>query len=187
MRAKIGRIPNFEVEVAVLRGRGVGLTLGLQSASQLELVYGRAAAQVILDSINTTIVLAGLDYDSANYVARALGEGTIAEERKSRSVKGGLLSPPTITKTIDKHRRPLLTADELRRIGEREQVIITTNKRPLRTDRFWYGEEPRTAQAEGCGAVHTVRFIPEINDQQQTGDDEPPPVPEKLRNLQQQP
>jgi type IV secretory pathway TraG/TraD family ATPase VirD4 len=61
-----------------------------------------------------------------------------------------LLSQPTITKTTDKHARQLLTADELRRIGDREQVIITTNKRPLRTNRFWYEAAPQTAKVSGC-------------------------------------
>ncbi|MBA3712385.1 MAG: type IV secretory system conjugative DNA transfer family protein [Pyrinomonadaceae bacterium] len=185
--ANIGQLPNFEVEVAVLRGRGIGLTLGAQSASQLELVYGRAAAQVILDSINTTIVLAGLDYDSAHYVARALGEGTFAEERRGSSTKGKLLGTPTITKHIHKHARALLTADELRRIGDREQVVITTNQRPLRTGRFWYEAAPQTAQVSGCGAAQTMEFTAGVNHPKMPeGSDEPPPVPEKLRHLQQQ-
>lgn len=137
---------------------------------------------MILDSINTTIVLAGLDYDSAHYFARSLGEGTVIEERKGRATKGGWLAQPTITRNIHKHARALLTADELRRIGEREQVVITTNRRPLRTNRFWYEAEPETAAVNGCGAARTMDFTAQVENPQQSGDrdEPPPPLPEKL-------
>lgn len=150
--ANIGRIPNFETEIAVLRGRGVGVTAGLQSVSQWDAVYGAAKAQVMVDNFNTTIVLAGLDYSSANYVSQALGEQTICEERESQTARGGFFSRDhSTTKSVMKFARALLTPDELRRIGEREQIIITTNKRPLKTKRFWYEHPVRTAKVSGLG------------------------------------
>jgi type IV secretion system protein VirD4 len=45
--ANIGRIPGLEVEITILRGRKVGLALGVQSLEQLDNVYGKDAAKVI--------------------------------------------------------------------------------------------------------------------------------------------
>jgi type IV secretion system protein VirD4 len=178
--ANIGKIPNIETEIAVLRGRGIGLTIGLQSISQLEAVYSKAIAKVILDSINTKIVLAGLDYTSAEFISQSLGDATVYEERVSKSSTGSFLGKVTTTKSKDAHAKRLLTADELRRIGTREQVIITTNMRPMLTKRFWYTTEPRTAKVPRCGEARTVNFE-DIGVEQRRSDEEPPVMPANVR------
>ncbi len=157
--ANIGQIPNLDVEVAILRGRGVGLTLGLQSVSQLEAMYGRAAAKVILDCVNTTIVRRGLDVDSAEHISRALGERTHAEKKRSRTMKGwGFAEVPSETTSQAKHARAVLTADELRRLGDHEQVMITTNRRPVLMRGWWWTAAKCEARAGECGEVLTMEF-----------------------------
>jgi type IV secretion system protein VirD4 len=127
--ANIGKIPKLETEIAILRGRDISVVLGLQSFSQLSKVYGRDAAQVIIDNCSTKIFLAGTDNDTAEMVSKSLGERTITETGEDgRQIKT---------------QRRLLFADEIRQIGKYEQLIITSNKKPLRTKRFHYNE-PKT-------------------------------------------
>jgi type IV secretion system protein VirD4 len=160
--ANIGQIPNLDVEVAILRGRGVGLTLGLQSVSQLEQMYGRAAAKVILDCVNTTIVRRGLDVDSAEHVSRALGEQTHVERKRSTTKKSwAIFDVPSETTGQAKHARAVLTADELRRLGDHEQVMITTNRRPVLMRGWWWTAAKCEAEAGKCGEVLTQEFKPE--------------------------
>ncbi len=157
--ANIGQIPNLDVEVAILRGRGVGLTLGLQSVSQLEQMYGRSAAKVILDCVNTTIVRRGLDVDSAEHVSRALGERTHVERKRSTTKKAwAIFDVPSETTGQAKHARAVLTADELRRLGDHEQVMITTNRRPVLMRGWWWTAAKCEAAAGVCGEVLTQEF-----------------------------
>jgi type IV secretory pathway TraG/TraD family ATPase VirD4 len=156
--ANIGRIPNVNVEFAVLRGRGVGIHIGLQALAQLEKEYGHAVSEIILSTCNTKIVLAGLDPTSAEYVSTALGITTVSEDRLSTSTVGSFLGRRTTTRSKAVHQRPLLTADEIRRIGDRQQVFISTNKKPLLMDRFWYSAQPATARSKLLGAVRTQTF-----------------------------
>lgn len=157
----IGRIAGLETEIAVLRGRGIGLTLGCQSRSQFGAVYGRDRGQVIADNINTWVTLAGLDYDSAEVVSKSLGEYTFEEERVTRSSRGWW-EMPSVSKTMVKNARPLLTPDEVRRIKEREQIIVTTNRRPLLMERYWYtdGERERRMKPLGAALTHAEKRDP---------------------------
>ncbi|MGH9898337.1 MAG: type IV secretory system conjugative DNA transfer family protein [Pyrinomonadaceae bacterium] len=179
--ANIGRIPNFSTEIAILRGRGIAITAGLQNIEQLEDNYGRAKARVILGNFNSKIVLAGLDYESAEYISRSLGEVTLEESRTSSTFRGGLLRTiGSRTTSVSKHARRLLTADEIRRIGEREQVTITTNRKPIYSKRFWYTAAPNPARHEPLGKALTVPFRNSKSSEATSRVSEPPPIPEGL-------
>ena len=57
------------------------------------------------------------------------------------------------------HRRPLLTPDEVMRIGESEAIIRTGNRHPMRLAKSYYDEPPRTATAHALGAARALEFI----------------------------
>ncbi len=124
--ANIGKIPKLETEIAVVRGRDISMILGLQSFSQLSRIYGRDAAQVIVDNCATKVFLAGADIETAEMVSRSLGELTVTEQAEDgREIKT---------------QRRLLYPDEIRQIDRNEQLIITSNKKPLKTKRYFYTE-----------------------------------------------
>jgi type IV secretion system protein VirD4 len=149
--ANIGRIPNLEVEVAVIRGRNIALALGLQSIAQLETVYGKAA-RVILDNCNTTIFLAGLKLESAEYVSRALGNRTIMQERVSETRGMGR----TATYGREMVGRALLMPDEVRLIQEDTQIVITDNMPPIHSNRWWFDGEGCRKKTKGVGKELTI-------------------------------
>ena len=161
--ANIGRIPNLEVEIAVIRGRDIGLVLGLQSLAQLENVYGQAGGKIIADQCNSKVVLAGLDFKSADYLSKTLGKTTISEKAVSKSKQQtGLLSfgKEQITEQIVKTGRELMTADELRRLDDYEQIVIIANKLPIRSRRYWFTAKGKQAKANKLGQALSVR--PEV-------------------------
>ncbi len=51
-----------------------------------------------------------------------------------------------------------MTDDEVRRLGKREQIIITTNRRALRSQRFWYEESGNGRKMKPLGAVLEPKF-----------------------------
>jgi hypothetical protein len=114
---------------------------------------------VILDCVNTTIVRRGLDVDSAEHVSRALGERTHVERKRSTTKKAwSFFDVPSETTGQAKHARAVLTADELRRLGDHEQVMITTNRRPVLMRGWWWTAARCEAEAGVCGEVLTQEF-----------------------------
>jgi type IV secretory pathway TraG/TraD family ATPase VirD4 len=127
--ANIGKVPNFDSVITLARSKNVALILGLQSYAQLKLRYGLDAAQVILDSCATKIVLHGLDYESAERISRTLGDQTQVIDRQSVS-RRNMFEPQTVTSHQTEHGRRLLQANEIRQIGVDQMIVISGNRPP---------------------------------------------------------
>ncbi len=164
--ANVGVIPGFETTIALARGRGVSLWLGLQSLSQLESRYGKADAQTILANCGTKIALSGLDVDSAEYFSRSLGDGTAQVDKTSRH---GLLNASYSHSTAENSRR-LLTADEVRRIGADEAIVLVGNQRPMRLGKAFYDQPGKEARQGQLGGALASELDPK-------GRREPPAMP----------
>lgn len=61
-------IPDMERLIASLRSRGIGMSLILQSETQLYSGYGTSAAKTIINSCDTYIYLGGTDIDTAQSI-----------------------------------------------------------------------------------------------------------------------
>ncbi len=156
--ANIGRIPNLEVEISVIRGRKIGLVLGLQSLAQLDNVYGASAGKIIADNCNSKIVLSGLDFQSADYLSKTLGKTTISEVSVSKSKQGGIFGKEQTSEQVVKTARDLMTPDEVRRLGEYDQIIIIANKLPILSSRFWFTNDGKSAKPHKLGEALTVHI-----------------------------
>jgi len=176
--ANVGVIPNFETTIALARGRGVSVVLGIQSLSQLEARYGKANAQTILTNCATKIALSGLDVETAEYVSRALGQGTVVTRKSAWHRRGTWPLPSGSTASVAEHARPILTSDEVRRIPVDRAIVITGNRRPLLLPKSCYVAAPRPASVPSLGAARAVELAPA----HVQGDLEPPPFPEELLN-----
>ena len=62
-------IPDMERLIASLRSRGIGMSLILQSETQLASKYGISAAKTIINSCDTYLYLGGTDIDTARSIA----------------------------------------------------------------------------------------------------------------------
>ena len=149
--ANVGRLPHFPTTIAVARGRGLALVLGVQALAQLDALYGREGADTIRANCATKVVLHGLDYPSAEQVSRLLGEGTVQQEYTSRRPMGLLVE----SQSFSEHRsgRRLLTADEVRRLRADELLVVSGNRKPIKAGRWFWREAPRPATVGALGEV----------------------------------
>jgi type IV secretion system protein VirD4 len=170
----LGRISNLEIEVSVVRGRGISLIFGIQSYSQIYAVYGEREGQIIIDNCSTKIYLAGCDYDTAERVSKTLGETTITESRETEGERGGSSTPI-------KTQRRLFYADEIRQIDRDQQIIITGNVKPILSRRFFYDDEPHTAPTSRLGQTNTMNFTKQAPLNKPKKIAPPPPLPDSLR------
>ena len=77
----LGRIDDFERAIATVRSRGINFLMAAQSISQLEGVYGQAAAQTILDNCDSILYMGGgSSLDTASYIASLCGESILGTD-----------------------------------------------------------------------------------------------------------
>jgi type IV secretion system protein VirD4 len=171
--ANLGTIPDFATTISLARGRGAAIWIGLQSLAQLEARYGKANAQTIITNCATKAALHGLDVLTAKYVSEMLGDATAVVPRVAYNDGGG----GSRTYSTTDHRRPLLTPDEVMRIGENEAIVRTGNRYPMRLLKFYYDEKPCSAQVKGLGQALSEEFAPSAGSEREPIDDEPPPIP----------
>jgi type IV secretion system protein VirD4 len=178
--ANIGKLPDLETEIAVLRGRDVSCVLGLQSYSQLEAIYGREKSQVILDNCTTKIILSGTDAETAERISRMLGERTLVEDKISYNEQGALWDKTVSTNTsTSKSARRLMFANEVREIPRDEQLIISGNRKPMWWKRDHFEGEPNAIRLPPLGEPITTTFTPpSIPEKKARKKAEPPPIPD---------
>jgi type IV secretion system protein VirD4 len=149
--ATAGSLPHFETTIALARGRGVGIWLGLQSLAQLDARYGAVNARTILTNCATKIALSGLDVETAEYFSRALGQTTVLTQRSSRTRRWMTLFPSAVQEGALDHGRSLLTPDEVRRLPDGKALVLTGNRLPLAVSRYRYARLPLTGHVEPLG------------------------------------
>jgi type IV secretory pathway TraG/TraD family ATPase VirD4 len=154
--ANVGKIPDLDVEITVLRGRNISIVAGLQSFSQLSKVYGHHAETIFRDNFLTKILLHGLDAETAEKCSRSLGEFTHQEYTTSFSESE---TGKSETKSLSRNQRRLMTADEIRRLPKNEFLIVSGNNKPARFTKNYYSEPPRpSTQTQNLGETQTLNF-----------------------------
>jgi type IV secretion system protein VirD4 len=107
----VGIVPSISKLLSTLRKHCVSIVAAIQSLNQLYTLYGELQGKEISELFKTVLVCNGLK-DSAEYVSNLLG----VKEYKEKEV----------TQT-----KPLMIADEIRRLDKDKILIICNNKRPV--------------------------------------------------------
>lgn len=128
--ANIGVIPGLDKYLATIRSRKMSVTVGIQSTNQLKQRYGEAS-ETILDNLKTKFALPGLAYQSAEYISKLVG----FKEVSTTSTSYG---KDSVSHSVSKQKRELLTPDEVRRLEDETMVIISDNRNPFIDNQFRY-------------------------------------------------
>ena len=115
---KIQKISDF---LGLVRKKKIGLVLGFQNFAQLEMIYSRKEAQVILSQPKTQVYFRQKEYREARELSDAIGRSTV-EERKVDD--GG-----RVRETVQG--RNLATPDELINL-DRECIVFTPSTNVLK-------------------------------------------------------
>jgi len=122
-----GKIPNFSTLITTLRKRKVGLSLILQDVEQLQHLYGRADASVILNGgCSTRIFYPGLSYNTCNELSSILGNQTLRIRESGYRRDDGLY--PDRDREVG---RALLTADEIRVMKRNRAILLHGRELPI--------------------------------------------------------
>jgi type IV secretion system protein VirD4 len=123
-------IPSLSEHATTVVGRGISLWVAVQSLSQLDAVYGKARAQVLRDNMETQLYYRPANQETAEYLERCLGRksGFATSHSTHEGVETGAgLSEQGI---------PLLTAQEIKQLGDEEIIGFHRNLPPFRAKRM---------------------------------------------------
>lgn len=156
------KIPDFDKALAVARGRGIRITLTLQSLAQLDERYGQYTANVMQGACNTWVYLSANDMTTARIVSEKIGQTTIETTSRGRNWQAGSRQWSENTNATG---RALLTPDEVLRWNPDHTLILQRGQQPAKLPaRFW----PDWPQARVAGARRDAAVEPVVAD--------PPPV-----------
>lgn len=116
-----GRISGIGDTLSIIRKNKIGMILGFQNYAQLEQVYTRKEAQIIMDMPATQVFFKQKTFQEARELSEAIGRTTIEETsvgdsgRVQEFVQG----------------RALMTPDELINL-KNEVIVFTADTRPLK-------------------------------------------------------
>lgn len=122
--AQIGRIPNFTQVLSSIRSREMSIKIILQAVNQLEALY-KSDWKTIFNNCATHVFLGTNDKDTMEYYSTRSGKQTIRTRStsKTHSYRNGSSGE---NKQIQG--RPLLTPDEVARIGVDEGLVFISKQ-----------------------------------------------------------
>ena len=134
---QLGRLDSFVDSLTLMRGYGAHQWLFVQdlSHSKPSIRAGKVLANTTQQYFGTA------DYDTAHYLSNALGHYMITFETANRSRHTSRpFKPGTATQGQGEHRhgRPLLTPDEIMRLGPARPIVIISGEPPFLLDRLDY-------------------------------------------------
>ena len=129
--ANIGTIPQIEETIAVTRSRNIGITIILQSMSQLESKYDKKA-QTIVDCCDTTLFLGGKSNSTNKEIAEMIGKQTINQMTYGESAGQSSSS----SKNLQIQGRDLIDAAEIAKMSRRKAILLIAGANPLMDDKY---------------------------------------------------
>lgn len=137
--AQIGRIPNFAQVLSSIRSREMSIKIIIQAVNQLESLY-KSDWKTIFNNCATHLFLGTNDKDTMEYYSTRSGKQTIRTRStsKTHSYRNGSSGE---NKQIQG--RPLLTPDEVARIGVDEGLVFLSKQNVFKDKKASVYDHPR--------------------------------------------
>lgn len=153
--ANIGRLPDVERMVAVVRSRNISMAFGLQSLSQLKAAYKDNAATIV-DCCDTLLFLGGKSNETAKEISESVGKETVSTVTWNES-RGQSASSTRNWSTLE---RDLVQPSEVARLPRDEAIVLIAGANPLRDRKFDIEDHRRWREVYPGhpGASHRLPF-----------------------------
>ncbi|WP_019139357.1 VirD4-like conjugal transfer protein, CD1115 family [Peptoniphilus timonensis] len=135
--ANIGKIPNFESIISVVRSRNISVAPIFQSLAQVKNSYDKAA-DVILDNCDTWIFLGGQSTDTTKEMSGKIGKTTIdlSIGNRTYSREGSYSESNSLIQ------RDLMMSDELSKMSDDDLIVLIRGYDSYKGPKFILEEHP---------------------------------------------
>lgn len=127
-----GYIPGIDEALSIIRRREISCVLGIQDYRQLENVYSREKAGIIVTQVGTRVFFRPRDFKTAKEVSDGLGYQTILDSKFTD--RGSVVEREM--------GRPLMTPSELMEIQTDKVLVLTPSTPPVLCTRFTHATFP---------------------------------------------
>lgn len=134
------KLPILQEALGYVAGYGIRMFMLAQDITQVEDIYGDK--QTIDSGAATRIVYAPNKIETAEKLARMSGKTTVTEEKASNSRDTIGIKPGSVSLSIDKVARDLMTADEFLSLDDQDVVIFVKGQPPIYGRKAFYYEIP---------------------------------------------
>ena len=151
-------IPSLADHATTVVGRGISIWLAVQSLSQLEVVYGKARAQVLRDNMESQLYYRPTDVATARYVEERCGRQSAYAHHTTE--QQGHTSAGRSEQAI-----PLLAAQDFLRYQDHEVIGFHRSLPPFKLERMDWRQHPilqqrRTVPPPKLPAIATLADLP---------------------------
>lgn len=136
--ANIGRIPDIETQIAVLRSRNIFLSIILQDIAQIEARYDKHAKTIIANCDSTLYLGAGDDETNEKF-AKRIGQQTISTINSSKNYGGHNKSS---SQNEGSHGRDLIQASELAKMPRTRALVMIKGANPYMDTKYRLEKHP---------------------------------------------
>ena len=148
--AVLGKLDFFGRAMAYLRGYGIRVYLSIQSLAQLHDIYG--PHQSITANCPVQVAFAPADLETAELLSRMVGPTTVHLAKRALNDAPLTFGPRRHTLSLHEVARPLLTAEEVRRLPDGEALVFVAGHPAVRGRRVAYFADAEWAGRGGWGA-----------------------------------
>ncbi len=137
----IGKLPDIQTTIATVRSRNIGMTLVVQSLSQLTARYGEDA-ETIADCCDTTLFLGGKSTKTNKAIAEQVGQETVStlSRTESRGASAGS------SRSYQHEARDLIQASEVGRMDRRMAILLVSGCDPVMDRKLSPESHPRAGE-----------------------------------------
>lgn len=126
---ELGTLPpiqSLELLFSASRSRGLLMVPIIQSFGQLQKLYGKEGAEIVVDNCQNSIFGAfAPNSESAQALSKALGSQTV--------LTGSVSKGKDTSRSLQMIERPLMTPDELKSLPKGQFVVMKTGTHPMKT------------------------------------------------------
>jgi len=126
--AAVGKLDLIARQIAFLRGYGIQVIAAVQTANQLYEIYGQYES--VRGNLAYLLVFPSTEHKTAEEISKLLGDRTLYTESWSQGTTGHLLGHRK-TYNLRDQKRPLLTPDEVRRLGDDRPLLLVSGAQPI--------------------------------------------------------
>lgn len=135
---QLGKIPRFVENLSYVRGLNVGITVIVQSISQLKEVY-KDGWETIVDDCDYLLFLGSGSNETLKYMEEKLGKQTLTKESHGRSYG----SKGSTSKNRDVYERSLAQAAEIARMPKGYGMLLIQGIDPFYSELYDLSKHPR--------------------------------------------
>jgi type IV secretion system protein VirD4 len=160
---QLGPIPIVEQALKQLAGHGARVSIITQSIPGLDNIYGENVRLSLESAAGMKLYLSPNEKKTAQEVSDALGKTTKLSTSDSYSRDASLLTRRSVSRRMEE--RPLMSADEVKKLDANVAILIPERQQPLRVRRIVYYEDAvfqAIYEAQAGPLPYPMRQDPEV-------------------------